>query len=138
MVCELWPVSNSAQSYPYLAYVQPPNLVNDLDPLPAFIRSDIVELGSIAEALVYRPKTNPNYSESSALAMSERFTKQFEMELQSAMQVDEGLLRQDIVKRAEMTPSVDLDWGTGAYLGVGGGGFLAAMSLRGSSYGDDY
>lgn len=141
LVVELWPVSNSAQSFPYLAYVQPPNLVDDSDPLPAFIRSDIVELAAISEALLYRPKANPNYSEASALAMADRFTKQFEMEIQSAMAADEGLLRQDIVKRAEMTPTVDIDMRTGAYMGVGGGGYLAAMSLRGNGgcdYGDDY
>lgn len=137
-VVELWPVPNNAQSYPYLAYVQPPNLVNDSDPLPAFIRSDVVELGAISEALLYRPKANPNYSESVCLAMSERFNKQFEMEMNSAMQADEGLLRQDIVKRAEMTPAVDIDMRTGQYLGVGGGGFLAAMSVRSGDDGDDF
>jgi len=138
LVVELYPVSNSAQSYPYLAYVQPPNLVNDLDPLPAFIRSDLVELGSIAEALAYRPKANPNYSESMCLQMSERFNRQFEGELQSAMQNDEGLLRQDIVKRAEMTPSVDIDMRTGRYMGVGGGGFISAMTAVSAYDGDDY
>lgn len=133
---ELWPVANNAQSFPYKAYVQPPNLVNDSDPLPAFIRSDVVELGSIAEALLYRPKANTNYSESVCLAMAERFQRQFEGELNSAMQADEGLFRQDIVKRAEMTPAVDIDMRTGRYLGVGGGGFLAAITAR-SAYDED-
>ena len=134
---ELWPVSNSAQSDPYLCYVQPPNLVDDSDPFPAFIRSDIVELACIAEALRYRPKANPNYSESTCLALSKDFDGKFEAELQSAMQADEGLLRQDIVKQAEMTPSVDLDMRTGRYLGVGGGGFITAMTAC-SSYDLDY
>jgi hypothetical protein len=127
-VVELWPVSNSAQSYPYLAYVQPPNLVNDLDPLPAFIRSDIVELGSIAEALRYRPKTNPNYSEPVAVALAREFDGKFEMEIQSAMANDEALMRQDIVTAAEQFPMVNLDWSTGRYLGRGGGGFIDAMT----------
>jgi hypothetical protein len=135
---ELWPVSNNAQVFPYTAYVQPPNLVDDLDPLPAFIRSDIVELGSIAEALVYRPKANPDYSESMCQSMAERFSRQFESELQYAMGADEGLLRQDIVKRAEMTPSVDIDMRTGRYCGVGGGGFINAMTCNSSYDGDDY
>lgn len=133
---ELWPVSNTAQSYPYLAYRQPPNLVDDLDPLPPFIRSDIVELGAIAEALLYRPKANVNYSESMCLQMSEVFTKRFENELLSAIESDEGLMRQNIVTAAESFPTVDIDWGTGRYGGNGGGGFMQAMTSY-SSY-DDY
>jgi hypothetical protein len=134
-VVELWPVSNSAQSYPYLAYVQPPNLVNDLDPLPAFIRSDLVEMESISQILMYRPKANPNYSEGMCLQMSKELHGQFASELDSAMQMDEGLLRTDIINAAEVTPTVNIDMRTGRYLGVGGGSFLAAMTARSS---DDY
>jgi len=136
-VLELWPVSNSAQSYPYLAYVQPQNLVNDSDPLPAYIRSDVIELGSIAEALLYRPKANPNYSEQACLMMSKEFRGNFENELETAASMDEGLFRQNIVKMAEMTPSVDIDMRTGGYLGRGGGGYLDAMTAV-SAEGYDY
>lgn len=130
---ELWPVPNTPQAYPYIAYTIPKNLVNDLDNLPAFIRGDIVETGAIAEVLLYKPKGNPNYSETLALEMSKRFTGMFESELQHAMAVDEGLFRQDIVTAAEQFPTVNLDWSTGAYLG--GGGFLQAMSPVGA---EDY
>ena len=132
---ELWPAPNVPQAFPYLAYVQPPNLVDDADNLPAFVRSDVVELGAIAEALLYRPKDNPNYSESSALQMADTFTKRFEFELFNASQADENLFRQDIVTAAEQFPYANMDWSTGAYLG--GGAFMAAMSPV-SSYGDDY
>jgi hypothetical protein len=135
---ELWPVSNSPQSYPYLAYVQPPNLVNDLDPFPAFIRTDIIEMACIAEALRYRPKANPNYSEQTCLALANDYDKKFEMELRWAEEADEGLLRQNIVKQAEMTPSVDFDMRTGRYLGVGGGGFITAMTAFSAYDLDDY
>lgn len=133
---ELWPTPNTAQAFPYLAYVQPPNLVDDANNLPAFIRGDIIELGAIAEILIYRPKDNPNYSESAALSISERFTKQFEGELQHAMGADEALYRADIVTAAEQFPLVGMDWDTGAYLG--GGGFMSAMSLYGGGSGDYY
>ena len=133
---ELWPVPNTQQAYPYLAYSIPNNLVNDLDNLPAFIRGDIVELGAVAEILLYKPKGNPNYSENLCLEMSKRFTGMFESELQSAIEVDEGLFRNDILTREEMFPNVQLDWATGAYLG--GGGFSAAWSPVGSDYGDYY
>jgi len=135
---ELWPVPNVQQVYPYLAYIQPPNLVDDLDNLPAFIRGDIIELGAVAEVLLYKPKNNPAYSESMAMEMSKRFSGMFEAELQHAAAIDEGLFRNDILTREESMPFVNLDYGTGAYLGVGGGGFLAAMSPV-SAYNDwDY
>ena len=134
---ELWPVPNTQQAYPYLAYIQPPNLVNDLDPLPAFIRADIIQQMAIAEVLLFEPKKNPGYSEAVALSMSERFSKQAEMELQFAADLDEGLFRNNIVTREEQFPMVNMDWGTGAYLG--GGGFLQAMSpVAAGGFGDDY
>jgi len=133
---ELWPVPNTQQAYPYLAYIQPPNLVNDTDPLPAFIRADIVELGSIAEVLLYKPKGNEGYSENLALEMSKRFTGMFESELLMQAATDEALMRQDIVTREEQFPSVNLDWSTGSYLG--GGGFSAAWSPVGGGYEGDY
>jgi len=135
---ELWPVPNSQQAYPYLGWALPQNLVNDLDNLPAFIRGDIVELGAVAEILLYKPKGNPNYSESLALEMSKRFTGMFESELQHAEAVDEGLFRQNIETQEEMMPSVRIDPRTGSYLGTGaygGGSFLAAMTATSA---DDY
>jgi hypothetical protein len=132
---ELWPVPNTQQAYPYLAYTSPANLVNDLDNLPAFIRGDIVELGAMAEMFLYRPKQNPSMSENLCLEMSKRFSGMFESELQHAANVDEGLFRNDIQTREEMFPSVNLDWASGAYLG--GGGFSAAWSPVGAGY-DDY
>jgi hypothetical protein len=132
---ELWPVPNTQQAYPYLAYIQPPNLVDDLDNIPAFIRADIIESGAIAEVLLVDPKKNPGYSESLALEMSKRFNGMFESELLHAMEADEALFRQNIVTAAEQFPSVNLDWSTGSYLG--GGGFLASMSPV-SAWGDDY
>jgi hypothetical protein len=131
---EMWPVPSSPQSYPWLGYVQPPNLVNDLDNLPAFIRGDIIETGAVAEVLLYKPKNNSAYSENLAMAMSKRFNDMFESELQRAAAIDEGLFRNDILTREEAMPTVNLDWGTGAYLGCGGGGFLQAMSAYSPGY----
>jgi hypothetical protein len=134
---ELWPAPNVAQAFPYLAYIQPPNLVDDLDNLPAFIRADIIQQMAIAEVLLYEPKKNPGYSETVALEMSKRFSGQGEMELQHAMEADEALYRADIVRSEEQTPYAQIDAGSGAFMGVGGGGFLACMSPV-SAYGDDY
>jgi hypothetical protein len=123
---ELWPAPNVQQAFPWLGYIQPPNLVNDLDNFPPFMRADVIELGSIAQALLYRPKKNENYSENLALEMAHRFNGMFESELLSMASADESLMRQDVLRAEECFPMANMDWTTGAYLG--GGGFLAAMS----------
>lgn len=123
---ELWPAPSTKQAFPYLAYVQPPNLTKDEDNFPAFMRSDVFELGAIAEVLRYRPRDNSYYSEAAAIQMADTFTKHFEMELISASNADENLYRQDIVTAAEQFPYAGMDGETGDY--IGGGGYLAAMS----------
>jgi hypothetical protein len=132
---ELWPSPNYQQAFPWLGYVQPANLVDDLDNFPPFMRADVIELGSIAQALMYRPKKNENYSENLAMEMAQRFNVMFENEIQTMASADESLMRQDVLRAEECFPMVGLDWGTGAYLG--GGGFLAAMAPV-SAWGDDY
>jgi hypothetical protein len=133
---ELWPVPNTPQAFPYLAMITPPNLVNDEDNLPAFMRCDVVKARALSEAILYRPKSNPHYSESMCLQLSATKTKEFEREIVQAEQDDEGINRQDIITASEMLPMVTIDWATGKYCG-GGGGFLAAMSPA-SSYGNDW
>ena len=59
---ELWPVPSIVQALPFIAVVQPPNLVDDYDSLPPYIRTDIVTKLGIADAKVYRgPKLNKYY-----------------------------------------------------------------------------
>jgi hypothetical protein len=122
---ELWPSPNTQQALPYLAYVQPPNLVKDEDNFPPFMRADTFELGAIAEVLRYKPKTNEYYSEAAAITVADTFSKNFEYELVKAESADENLFRQDIVTSAEQFPLVQMD-GMGNY--IGGGGYMAAMS----------
>ena len=123
---EMWPAPSTQQAFPYLAFINPPVLANDGDPLPPFIRADIIELGAIAEVLLHNPKDNPGYSETLALETAARFRAMFESELEHAMSVDEGLLRQDALNQFEAFPYARMDWQTGNYLG--GGGYAAAMS----------
>jgi hypothetical protein len=106
--------------------IVPPNLVDDEDNLPAFMRCDIIKAHAMSEALLYKPKSNVNYSESMCLQVSEHKMKEFEREIVQAEADDEGLNRQDIITAAEMMPQVNIDWSTGRYMG--GGGFMAAMS----------
>jgi hypothetical protein len=121
---ELWPAPNSPQTFPWLAFVQPPNLVNDTDNIPAFLRTDTIKAWVISEALMYKPKDNPNYSEATALSIAESKRKEFEYELVKAENADEGLWRQDLIMAEEMSlPLVGPDGIFSA-----GGDTLAAMT----------
>jgi hypothetical protein len=101
---ELYPASMIQQAFPYLAYIQPPNLVNDSDVLPPGIRSDIVIAHGISDCLLYRPKENSYYDPATAIAISRTKMAEFERELMSMEQNDEALYRQDIVHRWEQMP----------------------------------
>lgn len=131
---ELWPASNVQQAYPWTGYVQPRNLVDDLDNFPPYMRVDAVISYAIAQALMWRPRDNPNYSEATAVTLSQQKNKEFEMRIATAAQEDENLWRQDIVMAEEMQlPLCD------PYTGnrLSGGGTLAAMSA-GGGYGDEW
>ena len=95
---ELWPVPAIVQSLPFIAAVQPPNLVNDQDALPPAIRADIVvDLGR-AWAKTYKgPRWNEYYDAGEAA----RLRASAEQELLYAMSADEDLYRQNILYESE-------------------------------------
>lgn len=101
---ELYPASMVQQAIPYVAYVQPPNLVNDDDTLPPFVRCDIIKAKTIPDVLRYRVKDNPWYDPQTALQISKEKMAEFEMGARSAEQADENLYRQDIVLNFEQYP----------------------------------
>lgn len=121
---ELWPASNTQQAFPYLAYVQPPNLVDDGDNFPPFMRTEAIKAHAISNALMYRTKDNVNYSENVCMVISERKKKEFEEITRTAEQEDECLWRQDLVLAEEMQgPFIDPE--TGSWRG---GAMLDAMT----------
>ena len=122
---ELWPCANTPQAFPWIGYVQPPTLVDDLDNFPPYMRTDAIILHATAQALRWRPKNNPNYSESIAMTLATNMQKDFEGRLATAAAEDENLWRNDIVLAAEMQlPMID-PW-TGSW--SGGGATLDAMT----------
>ena len=106
--CELWPASTIQQALPYLAYVQPPNLVNDSDVLPAYIRADIIVNHAIADVLRYRMLENKWYPPAIAMQISKEKMAEFESEALRMEWADEQLLRQDIITWEEQMPMADL------------------------------
>jgi hypothetical protein len=124
---EMWPASNVQTAYPWTGYIQPRNLVDDADNFPPFCRVDAVISYAIAQALMYRPKDNPNYSEQTAVILAQQKQKEFEMRINTAAQEDENLWRQDIVMAHEMQmPLIGPD---GVFPG---GAMIAAMTCVGS------
>ena len=121
---ELYPASWIQQAFPFLAYVQPPNLVNDNDSLPAYIRTDIVTKYAIAKALVWRgPKLNKYYDAAQSRAMM----AEFEGELQNMAEADENLYRINIAFDGEdypyYTPGGAMFEASHAMVAGGGGGY---------------
>lgn len=91
---ELWPVPSIVQALPFIATIQPPNLVRDGDSLPAAIRTDIVTKFAIADAKVDRgPKFNKYYD----MVESQRLRGEAEDELIYLAKADEDLYRQNIL-----------------------------------------
>jgi hypothetical protein len=95
---ELWPVPAIVQSLPWIAAVQPANLVNDGDALPPGIRADIAVDFGRSWAKTYRgPRWNKYYDRGHATDLRAKA----ERELLSAMSGDEDLYRQNILYPGE-------------------------------------
>lgn len=98
---ELYPASWIQQAYPFMCYIQPPNLVNDSDNLPPYMRLDIVAKDGIAEALVIGgPKNNKYYDPSESM----RKRQEFEGEVLRMANADENLYRTEVTKWGEDMP----------------------------------
>jgi hypothetical protein len=76
-IWEFYPAPTFQQCFPYLAYVQPPDLQNDGDYPVTFVRSDILVLHGIKEALLYKGKNSRYYDPNTASSK----VKEFEQEL---------------------------------------------------------
>ena len=98
---ELYPASWVVQAFPFLAYIQPPNLVNDNDSLPPYIRTDIIVKEGISRALVFGgPKKNQYYD----AGESQRKHAEFEVELNHMANADENLYRTNLITKEESFP----------------------------------
>lgn len=119
---ELYPASWIAQAYPFMAYVQPPNLVNDSDQFPAYFRGDIIVKDAIADALVIGgPKNNRFYDPGE----SQRKRAEFESEALRMANADENLYRTEVTKFGEDMPYYQTGgalWNAQHAIGVDAGG----------------
>lgn len=123
---EMWPAPYTGQAMPFMAYVQPFNLVNDTDSLPPYIRCDLVVKKGCAWALRYKPKDNPGYDPQTALAVAADFDRQYAAGLITMYDTDENLYR-----TSATIPGEDLPEGPP-------GGSLWAAQHAVMAGGDDY
>lgn len=93
---EVWPTPYAAQTFPFEAYTQPPNLIADTDSPQAWIRSDVVVTGAIADALLYRPKQNKYYDPATAVQIAGLKEAQYKADLLEMENADEGLEQQAV------------------------------------------
>ena len=115
---EVWPSPYAAQTFPFEAYTQPPNMILDTDSPQAWIRSDIIVTGAIADALQYRPKQNTYYDPVTALTVAGNKEKQFEKDLEQMENADEGLEQQAV------------QWDYNDEVDIGGDGSLFSQMHR--------
>jgi hypothetical protein len=88
---EWYPRPTSAQVFACLYYRQVPNLEDDEDTPPPFIASDVLVSAAIADALRYRPKMNPHYSESMANQIATQKMNEFELRAAQLGVADDGV-----------------------------------------------
>jgi hypothetical protein len=121
---EMYPASWIQQAYPFLAYVQPPNLKSDSDNLPVAIRGDVLLKHAVSQALVIGgPRNNKYYDQTE----SSKKMREFEGELVQMAQNDDNLYRVDVTKWGEDLPYFQTGgalWNAQhAVSGSGGGGY---------------
>jgi hypothetical protein len=90
---ELYPPPTYQQAFPFLAYTQPPDLINDADSPVVSVRSDVIVYGALAQALLFRGKNNKYYDPNTATY----FQRLFEAELQKNKLNDNNLYQRDMV-----------------------------------------
>jgi hypothetical protein len=93
---EVWPSPYAAQTFPFEAYTEPPNMVLDSDSPQAWIRSDVIVTGAISDALLYRPKQNTYYDPATAVQIASIKAAQFQKDLAEMENADEGLEQQAV------------------------------------------
>lgn len=89
---ELYPAPTTQQAFPYVAYLQPPDMVNDADCPITWIRSDVIVKSALADALRYRGKASKYYDPSVAV----QFYKEALFEIGKMQDMDNALAQRNL------------------------------------------
>jgi hypothetical protein len=90
---ELYPAPTFQQSFPFLAYIQPPDLVNDDDYPVSAVRGDVILYGALPQALTFRGKNSKYYDPLTAAS----YQKMFDMEMNKMQRMDNDLYQKDLI-----------------------------------------
>ena len=107
---EIWPSPFQEQVFPFEAYTQPPDMQVDSDAPVSFINSDVIVLGAIPQALMYRMKSNTAYDPTLALAIARDKKAEFVEAVEQMMNADND------------TDQRDTSWDYDEDAGLSGGG----------------
>lgn len=94
---ELYPAPTFMQAFPYLVYIQPPDFQNDNDFPYLNIRSDVVVLGALPDALRFQPRNNPGFSEQFCLKLIDDFEKKHMLEMEKMSQMDDNSFLKSLI-----------------------------------------
>lgn len=75
---ELWPAPTFQQTFPFLAYTQTPDMVKDSDYPATFVRSDVIVLGAIKDALLFKGRNSRYYDPNTSATKHREFLDQIE------------------------------------------------------------
>lgn len=93
---EIWPSPFQQQVFPFEGYTQPPDMQADSDVPVSFISSDVIVLGAIIDALMYRPKQNTYYDPATAIAIVGEKKKEWMEAIEQMAAADNILDERDI------------------------------------------
>lgn len=92
---EVWPTPYQQQVFPFEAYQQPNDMQLDSDAPLAFVRADLLVGRAVADALMYRPKTNPYYDPQTAITVAGAKIKEWNEAVEQAQMADNDTDQQD-------------------------------------------
>lgn len=98
---ELYPAPTFQQSFPFLAYIQPPDLKNDNDYPYVSIRSDVIVAGSIPEVLLHGGRNNNKYYDPDTAKF---FMARYNEEMNKMAKNDNDLYQKDMIWEFERYP----------------------------------
>lgn len=103
---ELWPAPTYQQVFPFNAYVQTPNMVEDTDFPAAFVRSDIIVTGALVDAKMFGSKASKYYNPD----VSQSKMREFKEELNKLSMMDDNLYPKDLIYDDELGGGMGDTW----------------------------
>jgi hypothetical protein len=73
---ELYPAPTFQQSFPFLAQVQPPDMVKDSDYPASWMRTDVIFYGAVTDVFLFRGKNSKYYDPGTAKIFQERYNEE--------------------------------------------------------------